>query len=69
VPGLAFTRDGHRLGRGKGYYDKFLTSHQQLINRPVTTIALAFREQIYAEIPTSEQDFVIDIVLFDDETG
>ena len=69
VPGLAFTRSGHRLGRGKGYYDTFLMKHKAMhaaTHRPLTTIALAFREQIYDEIPTVEHDFTIDLVLFDD---
>jgi len=64
VPGLAFTRTGQRLGRGKGYYDSFLTKHEELTQRSVTTVALAFCEQIYDEIPTSEHDVTIDLVLF-----
>jgi len=32
----------------------------------VTTIALAFKQQIFDNIPTSEHDFVIDMVLFDE---
>jgi 5-formyltetrahydrofolate cyclo-ligase len=44
VPGLAFSRSDSgysRLGRGKGYYDRFLTS-----NKSCHTISLAFNEQL-----------------------
>ncbi|XP_077329129.1 5-formyltetrahydrofolate cyclo-ligase [Lithobates pipiens] len=63
VPGLGFDKDGHRLGRGKGYYDTFLERYnQQLSSRP-HTIALAFQEQICPSIPVTNSDFVIDEVL------
>ena len=67
VPGLAFTVSGQRLGRGKGYYDSYLHRYKQLSGvHPVTTVALAFKQQIFNNIPTSEHDFVIDMVLFDE---
>lgn len=67
VPGLAFTRSGQRLGRGKGYYDRYLHHYRQLSGvRPVTSVALAFKEQIFDSIPTSEHDVIIDVVLFDE---
>jgi len=67
VPGLAFTLSGQRLGRGKGYYDSYLYQYKHLPDmQPVTTIALAFKQQIFDNIPTSEHDFVIDMVLFDE---
>jgi len=67
VPGLAFTRSGQRLGRGKGYYDRYLYRYRQLPDvNALTTIALAFRQQIVGDIPTSEHDVVVDMVLFDD---
>jgi len=67
VPGLAFTRCGQRLGRGKGYYDRYLHQYRQLSGmRPVTTIALAFKQQIFANLPTFEHDIIIDMVLFDE---
>jgi len=66
IPGLAFSRSGHRLGRGKGYYDRYLDQYRQLPGmRPVTTIALAFKQQIFDNIPTSEHDVIVDLVLFD----
>jgi len=67
VPGLAFSRSGQRLGRGKGYYDSYLQRYRQLPGmRPVFTIALAFKQQIVDSIPTSEDDASIDMVLFDE---
>jgi len=66
VPGLAFTRSGQRLGRGKGYYDRYLQQYRQLTGmRPVTTVAMAFKQQIFDNIPTSEHDVIVDMVLFD----
>ena len=63
VPGLAFTIEGHRLGRGKGIYDRYLAraTHSSL-KRPLL-IALAFKEQLLKEIPTFPTDFVLDKVL------
>ncbi len=65
VPGMAFTADGKRLGRGKGYYDTFLASckNMDLLGR---TVALAFRQQVVQQIPTDQRDFVIEKVLFQD---
>ena len=66
MPGLAFTRSGQRLGRGKGYYDRYLQQYRQLTGmRPVTTVAMAFKQQIFDNIPTSEHDVIVDMVLFD----
>ena len=63
VPGMAFTTKGHRLGRGKGYYDTYLSKAlKKGLN--TTTIALAFTEQILAELPTDEHDILINKVIF-----
>ena len=67
VPGLAFTRSGQRLGRGKGYYDRYLHQYRQLTGmRPFTMIAVAFKQQIFDNIPTFEHDVIVDVVLFDE---
>jgi 5-formyltetrahydrofolate cyclo-ligase len=52
VPGLAFDRWGSRLGRGKGYYDRFL---KRLVPK-TKSIGLAFDFQILPNIPTTERD-------------
>ncbi|XP_015175786.1 PREDICTED: 5-formyltetrahydrofolate cyclo-ligase [Polistes dominula] len=63
IPGVAFTYNGKRLGHGKGYYDKFLnyTFEKQL--RKPHLIAIAFNEQIIDDIPTTENDVSIDLVI------
>ena len=62
VPGMAFTSEGLRLGRGKGYYDKYLSRvHDQGLKPKV--IALAFKEQILPDIPCGEHDFILDSVV------
>jgi len=61
VPGLAFDRTGRRLGRGKGYYDRFLSS------LPETTpkVGLAFHFQIIDEVPCCSHDFPLTMVISD----
>lgn len=64
VPGLAFTKLGHRIGRGKGYYDYY---YDRCLHDPhgrPYTIALAFKEQILHSIPIEEHDFVVDEVIY-----
>jgi 5-formyltetrahydrofolate cyclo-ligase len=57
VPGVAFDERGHRLGRGKGYYDRLLA--------PVrgTTCGVAFNEQLVPEIPVEPHDVMVSCVL------
>ena len=62
VPGMAFTEDGKRLGRGKGYYDTYLTKAKNNQISATKTIALAFKEQIVTDIPVDDHDFFIDSV-------
>lgn len=52
VPGLAFTRDGKRLGRGGGYYDRLLAHPQCRAER----IAVAFDVQIVDHITVEFHD-------------
>jgi 5-formyltetrahydrofolate cyclo-ligase len=62
VPGLAFDRNGDRLGWGKGYYDRFL--HQ--VSAEAVKIALAFQCQLVEEIPALAHDVRMDKVITED---
>lgn len=57
VPGMAFDPDCHRLGRGKGYYDRFLTGIDAV------KIGVCFPYQFVAEVPVGEYDVPVDRVL------
>ncbi|XP_043488235.1 5-formyltetrahydrofolate cyclo-ligase [Polistes fuscatus] len=63
IPGVAFTYNGKRLGHGKGYYDKFLNYTFEKQQRKPHLIAIAFNEQIKDDIPTTESDVLIDLVV------
>ena len=52
VPGLAFDRLNNRLGRGAGYYDRFLST----LPKNVTTVGLAFDFQLTESLPTEAHD-------------
>ncbi|XP_072258613.1 5-formyltetrahydrofolate cyclo-ligase isoform X2 [Pyxicephalus adspersus] len=67
VPGLGFDKEGHRLGRGKGYYDTFLERCNQQLSAKPYTIALAFQEQLCTSIPVTDSDFKIDEILFTED--
>ena len=59
VPGVAFDRRGHRLGRGKGYYDRFLKT----LPPHVKCFGLAFDFQMVQSIPTDHFDISMDRVI------
>lgn len=60
IPGMAFDADGHRLGRGRGYYDRFL---QQL---PPTTqkVGVCFPFQRMDCVPSEPHDVVMDTLVY-----
>ena len=57
IPGLAFDAQGHRLGRGKGYYDRFLKDFKG------QTIGVCFDFQKVAEVPVDAHDVSVDRVV------
>jgi len=65
VPGRVFDRQGGRIGRGKGYYDRFLRSLRRRLsdgrkNIEVIAIGICFSVQVITEVPRTEQDEPID---------
>ncbi len=57
VPCVAFAPSGHRLGHGKGYFDRFLA------DRRGTSIGLAFETQKAEDLPAESHDVPLDIVV------
>lgn len=60
VPGLAFTKDGARLGRGSGYYDQFL---KRASGGKITTIGLCREAQLMGALPQQPHDQNVDMVI------
>jgi len=63
VPGLAFDAQGHRIGYGAGYYDRFLP----LLRPDATTIGVCFAAQLGADLPVEPHDVAVRSVVT--ETG
>lgn len=59
MPGLAFDKEGHRIGYGGGFYDKFLAAEP---GHP--TLALCYDFQMLPKLETEEFDIPVDIVLW-----
>ena len=59
MPGLAFDPEGHRIGYGGGFYDKFLAKEP---NHP--TLALCYDFQMMEKLETEEFDIPVDQVLW-----
>jgi len=67
IPGRAFTKDGKRLGRGKGFYDLFLT---ELLNKKgdsancqITLCGICFDCQLLPDLPTEAHDIKMDLII------
>lgn len=58
VPGVAFDSKGNRLGRGRGYYDRFLCQHLE-----VKRIGICFDFQLVDEVPSEDFDIRMDEVI------
>ena len=59
MPGLAFTKQGDRMGYGGGFYDRFLAEEP---DHP--TLALCYDFQMVDSLPTEEFDIPVDTVLW-----
>lgn len=71
VPALGFDRRLFRLGRGRGFYDRFLASfderRKQVGESPIYKIGIGFSEQLVDELPQDDHDVKLDAVLTDRE--
>ncbi|MCC7382654.1 MAG: 5-formyltetrahydrofolate cyclo-ligase [Deltaproteobacteria bacterium] len=65
VPALAFDRRGHRLGYGKGYYDRALASIRQA-SRDVVALGFGFASQVVDRLPTGPSDQPLDALATED---
>jgi 5-formyltetrahydrofolate cyclo-ligase len=63
VPGVAFSVDGHRLGRGGGYYDAALAALPRAFR-----IGLAFDVQVLPALPREPHDAAIDALVTESRT-
>lgn len=61
IPGVAFTRDGWRLGRGRGFYDRLLPQLHAY------TVAAAYPAQIVPSLPCDPWDVKLDCVIFPEQ--
>lgn len=57
IPGIAFGRDGSRLGWGKGYYDQLLA----MVHVPI--IGLSYDKQLFDTVPHGTKDKKVDIIV------
>lgn len=58
VPGVVFSKDGYRIGYGKGFYDKYLNGFRK------TSIGIAYDFQIIDSIPHGELDQKLSMIIF-----
>ena len=58
VPGVAFDRQGNRLGRGRGFYDRLLKTTPNAIK-----IGVAFDFQVVDQVPTEPLDVPMNLII------
>lgn len=63
TPGVAFDRRLNRLGRGRGYYDRFLRSVRSVPGLRLLAVAVAFSEQLVGAVPHQAEDERVDALV------
>ena len=62
MPGLAFDPEGHRVGYGGGFYDRYLAAQP---NHP--TVALCYDFQMFDHLDVNDFDVPVDVIITDSE--
>lgn len=58
VPGLAFSKDGYRLGYGKGHFDQYINR-----NRDILTVGVCLKEQVIDNFPVELHDQKLNFII------
>jgi 5-formyltetrahydrofolate cyclo-ligase len=61
VPGIGFSNSGHRIGRGMGFYDRFLALPEFI----GVSCGLGFEEQVVPELPVLDHDMSLSMLCTD----
>jgi len=61
VPGLAFSKDRHRLGRGGGFFDRLLAGRA----KDAFKLGVGFSFQLLDTVPTEAHDILMDAIVTD----
>jgi 5-formyltetrahydrofolate cyclo-ligase len=61
VPGVAYIKNGYRLGFGGGYYDRYLESYKG------NTLSLAFDFQVIKSLPVEDHDRPVEMIITDEQ--
>lgn len=59
VPAVAYDRDGYRLGRGKGFYDRFLA------DKKIKTIGVVSKLRVVSDVFREPNDIKVDFIITD----
>lgn len=62
IPGSCFSKEGYRIGYGKGFYDRFLAN-----NKNLTKIGICHELQLLDELPYDEYDVQLDYIITEKE--
>lgn len=73
MPGLAFDTQGRRLGRGGGYYDRFIQAYKDKARsngwEPPLLVGLAYKVQVLegGQVPAEKHDALVDVLITEDQ--
>lgn len=67
TPGLAYDRQKYRLGRGKGFYDRFFAHLKTCSSLNAFRVGLCFSEQLLDNVPVGAHDLPVDAVITEQE--